>query len=1545
MIAIIVRKLLTMKLRLPSLLLTAVLAVFSHVGYQANAADLSWNVSSGNWTYDPYETSPWAGGAIFTPNDNVTFGTLSGKNAATVTLMGNMDAGSLLFDSNSTAYTVNGSNYNNTEGGGIRGNTGLIKTGSADLRFNILTNLNFTGDVEIQKGKLLWGNGNAGNGERTISMGQGRIIMSDNTTLHMAFNSGKNQSNVSITNQLVMGDKTSFGVTDGGVNLAGGLKVEGSSVWEASMATSKWAGIDLRISGELLGNSSAVLTISGSGENSAKNNRLILTAANRYEGRIILTGGTGITKDKEVSHTVLDIEHSLAAQYATIELKSTAENGLALIAINKDLINPVIGGIDSDSRSEVRYEGEGTWLTINSLRDSNFKGKLVAPNLSVEKAGKGTFTMNGQRNFKDLAVIDGTLVMSGNRLALGTGYIWNEAWVVFDISGSDVIHNPIYGGGIFEKRGAGMIQLDGLNDGFGGLMYVASGTLAATNSTSFGVGTVFLESGILDFGNIDAIDADIVINKGILLATGNLTYGNFIIDQVTPGSIQMGGLDASLLVDIDTGKSIVPGDDNAAIITELKGDGNIDSWSRLGMSSQMVSADDSQADGAAIQFDGEGSLVFEDLGITLTDAAATKLIDAVGTTPQYLHLSNVSTTITGGLFFELPYHAISWFYDAESHTDNGWLKLNFTDNGSRRLLVKSGEVFRVDVYNQFGYDDFAGVTNNGKMELWLGDAASATDGLVIKDLEGSNPNAVINSSSSTSGSRIILTDDGIHTESLYQGSITGNAQIRKDGSPGYTLTINGSVSSSGLEVDAGTLILNGIAKVNGDAAIKTGANLTLNGPSAEISGTSIVNGTLALGENNTYTTPTLEGAGQVRLNNSVFNLVTAAIQDVQFTGTGTLNILNGDLALGSTGSLGGSVILNLHEGTSFTVANANNDRNTLGGLMGSGVLNMAEGILKIQDQGGEFYGNIVTTSSSPSVIEYSGAHVQTINGKGNGNVDINQTGSGRFVLKHESGMSYRELTAANGTLEIANHLDASSLTINSGASFISSVTSQSQVSSTVSVDHLTLNGGGKTTVEFDAATAASGTGIYQVANSLTGPASGKFDITVNGGGNPFDWQNDSYTLHVIDAPGALDADNYQISMGRYLYALGYEETGYRFDTGVQVHLRSTGVNTMEQFANSGNTMEAVNTIWNSRYQAKKDGMLNQIYTAMINQMVASSVDSASINSSLASFAGSSTTALLGATRDGLNQQTNALRNRISQMGLSQGNVYQDLPYYNAWIQGNGGWNKLSQDGDNAGYEVDTWGGTIGFDVNVSSSVTIGAAITANHSKIKTKAFDIGSGDNDACYANVFMRGQFKKWTHVVILTGSWNKANMDRTINIAGMDPLSSDGSTDGSSYGAYYELAYDIALNRDKTAVFQPLVNASIYRTSLDSYSESGAGDASMNVDDLEATHGRAGIGGRVIGLLGSSNIFGREALGEFRVQVAQDYGDETHKATVTPIGMPGSPMKIEGAKAGRTGFQIGGGLSIPVDMKGTIFFDLDADIRSRATNVSGSVGYRYNF
>ena len=435
--------------------------------------------------------------------------------------------------------------------------------------------------------------------------------------------------------------------------------------------------------------------------------------------------------------------------------------------------------------------------------------------------------------------------------------------------------------------------------------------------------------------------------------------------------------------------------------------------------------------------------------------------------------------------------------------------------------------------------------------------------------------------------------------------------------------------------------------------------------------------------------------------------------------------------------------------------------------------------------------------------------------------------------------------------------------------------------------------------------------------------------------------NLNFTLVDATGAGTVSANGATVDASGY-FDFYYQEFGIRTEGGKIV---VTGMvkteNAFMDAANTANSEAGANLLWNNRGNAPKGTQLGDLREAVRNDIQSGNTSRAA--RSMAAAAGSTVNALGTAQKDALRDQMGWIRNRTTLMGVNPAYVNEDLPCFHMWMEGTGSYAKLDTRGDESGYQLTTWGGTVGMDVDLSDHFTMGAAFTANYGDLTASAADSADGHLDSYYASLFGRYQNKRWAHTLILTGGWNDAKLNRTVNY-GEGSYGTQGSTSGWGFGAMYELTCDVYLDENRSSVLQPLFNASVVTTRMDGYEETGAGNAGLNVGRQDWTTGTLALGGRWMGLIGS-NIFGRESLAEIRVNAAQDLGDRRGETNVSLLGNPGFAQSVRGAKVGTTALQLGAGLSVPVGTKGTIYVNGNADIRDGSSSVNGSVGYRYDF
>ena len=345
------------------------------------------------------------------------------------------------------------------------------------------------------------------------------------------------------------------------------------------------------------------------------------------------------------------------------------------------------------------------------------------------------------------------------------------------------------------------------------------------------------------------------------------------------------------------------------------------------------------------------------------------------------------------------------------------------------------------------------------------------------------------------------------------------------------------------------------------------------------------------------------------------------------------------------------------------------------------------------------------------------------------------------------------------------------------------------------------------------------------------------------------------------------------------------------------------------------------------------------------EKILASVDGNSMtDEGLAAVAGSSTAALGMAFAGDVERQLRAIRNRTTTMGVNQCVVNEGMPYFNAWVNAEGNMGELDKDGTFAGYQLDSWGGTVGFDVDVNPNLTLGLAVTAMYGDLTVDGPDKLDGDLDTMYVSAFARYSKRAWTHTFVGTIGKMDSSYDRTVSYGNGDSYKTKGETDGMAFGLMYEVGRVFALASNGDACLQPVFNVAYRHTSVGGYKEEGS-DAALDVDDQTLDTITLGAGARMQAVVGE-NLYNRTSVLELRALAKFDIGDRASEADVAFIGA-GNGATVESAELGAFGVELGAGLSVPMgdEDSGTLFFDVSAELRSGYTNLNGTVGYRINF
>lgn len=339
-------------------------------------------------------------------------------------------------------------------------------------------------------------------------------------------------------------------------------------------------------------------------------------------------------------------------------------------------------------------------------------------------------------------------------------------------------------------------------------------------------------------------------------------------------------------------------------------------------------------------------------------------------------------------------------------------------------------------------------------------------------------------------------------------------------------------------------------------------------------------------------------------------------------------------------------------------------------------------------------------------------------------------------------------------------------------------------------------------------------------------------------------------------------------------------------------------------------------------------VLDQMYVMTSKDQVAKAVQSLS---------GASNYVLPTAQLMDLRQHADTVRDRISRIGVIPGtNMTEEV--YHGWAMGLTNATDIKSDGQVPGFKKDTWGGMVGFDTDVSNDLSWGMAFAYTSSDL-----DIDGGDSattEAYYLDGFGRYQKDKWSVTGVATVGTTTSDTKRRMKIGEVDGIAK-GSPNGYFLNALAEVGYDIDLPNNW--IIQPLVNLNLGYLNVDSYSETGMGNAALSVDSTGQFIARLGAGVRSVYSF-YEDAWSQKANLQLRAMILQDLTDVSPSVSQSLIGSVGS-FDADGSGMGKTAFQLGAGVAVPVAFNLSVFANVDAEFRSDANSIGGNLGVRYTF
>ena len=1572
----------------------------------AQVALLEWKGGDGIWSVTAPAASPWKDDGVYNDNSGVVMGDIGGSAPQTVTIDGAVSPTIIMVQADTTDYVWDAAaGGGSLEGNGNLEKTGnaklTINTANTNYTGKVILGggtLEMGDDAALGAGSLSFDGGILQYGAGVTADISGQISSTSKNSIKVDTN-GNAVTWASVDNYKAMAMEKSG---DGTLNLgaavyAGALTVDGGSVSIASgnVQTRFSAGVTVNAGGTLAissaidgmpsGNSANIVIngMSGAGrielDNQAAKSRFYISGDNSsFTGELV---ASGLNNNPGSTNDARDLQFATAASMGRGTLTLNGR-GFWMDAVNTAdtavmaTINVLEKGTYLNGGSGKSYyfggafTGSGTVTTALGDAFAYLTGDMTGFHGAFTRTGNALFTwafgnntaatLNDGKLFGDGVVLKadggtslfkfsytndlvlmnatvgaegalnarveqagtGTLVLTQDNTATGTLTITSGTVQLGNGEGTGSWVGQITGAGALIVNRAGgspVLELNAANNYQGGTT-LNGGTVKALGAGSLGTGNVSVNGGsVLDMNN-QAIANNITITKGGLQHAGAYaTAGGVTVNaEANSGDIDLGGLSGDKVGGINTataGTAITGLTGNLTLTgnNSLHVGANNTTYAAAGDQKSLLQFNDTAT--GTVSFGGDAS------DLTLHMDIDTDILIAMR------ELESVGILLTDGTITGLPSSdLVAWLN--QHLTFNATLEsLGFGIKGVEGgSIIISGRTDQIYISSVDGstvteipaLNSYAQVIVDTNLTLNFDVPAANTDKTIIRHLSsgtGSTGNLVVNAAGDGSLD-IELAND--LDDSVFNGNLTVNgdgADLIKTGEK--TLMLNGNVNTSNAVVAReGTLALNGSANNIG--------TLTLSSASADEPVRVVIGGT---------TTATLAddaegGSLQISAGGTLKTAGDSTLdQATTISGAGRLNVQEGSsLTLaGEAGLFGTSVTLN------GTLSLSGTGEKSILALSGAGTLALNGNALSVTSASA-VNGSFSGTLDGEGSIDVSGKVTQVMQ-TGSSTYDLGVHGGGTLVLKGTSAapaLDYRNVTVgASGTLRIeaiGNGAGDPNTTLNVGSVDFQSGSMTEFVYNLSAADPF-----GSAMLTADSITIGNGAG-FTLANMTGNTGLGTYDNL------------DGVVLMTADAIDGM-AEGESMSVGTSgLFAVYYKDaTMVREGNNIVLNATVQQDNIFKPAVNSHNSGAGSELLWGARNNLDATSQLGQVMNAISTMVTGSNPDLAGASRALAAVAGSTVNALGTAQKDALRDQMGWIRNRTTLMGVNPAYVNDDLPYFHMWMEGTGSYAKLDTRGDESGYQLTTWGGTVGMDVDLSDHFTMGAAFTANYGDLTASAADSADGHLDSYYANLFGRYQSKRWAHTLILTGGWNDAKLNRTVNY-GEGSYRTQGNTNGWGFGAMYELTYDVYLNEDKSSILQPLANASVVTTHMDGYTETGAGNAGLNVGKQEWTTGTVALGGRWMGLVGS-NIFGREALAEFRVNAAQDMGDRRGETNVALLGNPGFMQSVRGTKVGTTALQIGAGLSVPVGTQGTVFINGNADFRDGANSVNGSVGYRYDF
>ncbi len=1290
---------------------------------------------------------------------------------------------------------------------------------------------------------------------------------------------------------------------------------------EGSLTVSDEAEVSL---GEL---TASDLTLSGA---TAKAESATITDLTLDDGALVATG------DVAIANAVAHASGSISGADVTLNGLSEAAGGQVDLTASGTL---TLGGTAAVSGAvtagTLAVEGDATLSGEVSAGVTNVSGSLTLDGSETVSLGELTasdLTLSGatanaeSATIADLTLDDGALVATGdveiaNAVANASG----------SISGADVTLN-----GVSEAAGA---RVD----------FTASGTLTLRNETT-------IENGSVDAGTL-AVEGDATL-KGAVEADETNVSGSLTIDgaaDVALGAATVFG-DGELVVrdstvsgdfgfDADADGAKISIDDSTVNgNVTLSGEGN-----ELGLKNATINGDLVAGEGT-VTIAGENSAET----ISLSDA---KIVQEAGSTLTATSILVKDYELAAGATVESGV-TVKGGSAAIAGTVNGNLRLNDSaadstlsgtvtgalklENGS--VLSTSGTVTgATTVKKNSGLTQTDGTladvsVNASTFAQNGGTAASVTleNGATFTQTAGDAGAVVANASAVTIGGTVASIDAASNSNVTVSGTVNGSTTVKS----GSELVSTGTLAD--VSVNDATFTQNDGAAAS--VTLTNGATLTQNAGSiselevavdatAKLGGSTTnlkVAGTVEATADQSFTKLTLDGGSIVGGENEI-----SVAQTVE-NANGAISGKNVSLNGGLTGSASVSATDTLTLGGATETSGAL----SAGTLLVEGTLTAKSSQVSADATSVAGTLNLAVDTDAVSGLSVSGAanlasenrFALSLDG---GNGTVNKTGSGALALGDAAGFT-GTLNVAEGDAALTagktfgGDVNFASGTFTGGAGAKVAGTLAMGAGTTLEIGdrggEATFTVGklvsartrsAETTAVVHDLYAADSIDVLKVTDATT-DLSGFTAIVRSNLVNERELGAEGLTLDLID--GAVASGYGSVAGEDFEFVnLALAGDGTRLSVSLNYRGAASGLGGDAFSANQRSVAGAL--------PVTADGRLGD-YLDALN----ASGSAAETARALDAMGATHLVSMMPAQITGTWNHVQSLNNAIGQSSII-GDFEQK---FGAWAQYVGSSNDVDATSDRKGWKRTMSGGMVGFEYAASPKFLLGAAVGYEDSKLKSAG---NTTDDSAYFLDFYLRGRAGKLTHKASLTFAQHNYDADRSMSVGAVGDRVT-GSTDGFSLAGNYELSYGHALN--KYVSLHPLATVSAAFNSIDGWTESGAGNASLSYEDSEAWTFLAGVGARAefrLPIL-NSDIDLMPTLGVHAVLMGE-FGDRSDELRARFTGS-GASFRTDYDDSSACMLDLGVTLAAPITERVSVIGGISSRIRSDETNMNANLGVR---